>query len=380
MRILMVTPGYYPIKGGTETIVRNLSIELNKRGMHTDVMTFNMDQKWKPKWQGKTESSDGITIFKIPALNWFPIEHSDRITLGINLIPGRFTNTLKDYDIVHFHEFELSFPLFSFSFRKPKIIHFHGIDVNFLRRYHLSRFLLKHLPNFYISISRQMEKDLLALGILRNKVMYLPNGIDTNLFTPNSHKEDNLLLFVGRITAGKGLHVLLKSLRYLKNSVRLVIIGPADWDAQYYLDMLKSIKKENKKGKHEIRYLGPLEQADIIKWYQKASIFILPSFKEGFPVTIIEALSCETPVIATSVGGIPEIIKDYKNGILVPLNDSINLSKAIQFLLDNKQIRTSFGRAGRRLAKNYSLETIVLKLCKIYEQIVSSFSNTIMRC
>lgn len=55
MRVLMVTPGFYPIKGGTETVVRNLSAELNKMGVHANVMTFNMDRKWSPKWRGKVE-------------------------------------------------------------------------------------------------------------------------------------------------------------------------------------------------------------------------------------------------------------------------------------------------------------------------------------
>ena len=63
LRVLMVTPCYYPVKGGTETIVRNLSIALNKNNVHTDVMTFNMDRKWSPKWKGKKEKIDGIPSF-----------------------------------------------------------------------------------------------------------------------------------------------------------------------------------------------------------------------------------------------------------------------------------------------------------------------------
>jgi glycosyltransferase involved in cell wall biosynthesis len=115
-----------------------------------------------------------------------------------------------------------------------------------------------------------------------------------------------------------------------------------------------------------------MDQADIIKWYQKASLFVLPSFGEGFPVTTLEALSCETPVIATPVGGIPEIVKNYENGILIPPNDPAALARAIQYLLENKKIRTKFGREGRkRIIKHYSLEASVKKLCWIYEQLNS---------
>lgn len=368
----MVTPGYYPVKGGTETIVRNLSISLNAIGVHTDVMTFNMDRKWNPKWHGETETIDGITVYRIPALDWYPFAHSNRITLGINLLPSRFTGILKHYDIVHFHEVtDFSFPLFARLVRKPKIIHCHGFD-QFLKRYYLSKIVLKQLANLYISISRQMTEDLTELGINRNKIAYVPNGVDTKLFAPQSQKEDNLLLFVGRLEANKGLHVLMKSLRHLEKSVCLTIIGPPSWDRKYYLDVLESIKEENQKGKHEIVYLGAMDQDNIIKWYQKASLFVLPSFREGFPVTTLEALSCETPVIATPVGGIPEVVKDYENGILIPTDDHVALARAMQYLLENKEVRTKFGREGRkRIIKYYSLEASVKKLCGIYKQLNS---------
>ena len=365
----MVTPGYYPIKGGTETVVRNLSILLNKNDVHTDVMTFNMDKKWNPKWRGKVEENEEITVFKIPGLNWLPIVHSPRITLGFNLIPGRFTNLLKWYDIIHFHEADFSFPLFSFHIRKPKILHLHGIDVDFLKRYHLSRFILKHVADLYISISKQMRKDLTDLGIPREKIAYLPNGVDVKMFCPKKEKEDNLILFVGRITSGKGLHVLLKSLRYLKESIHLVIIGPADWDLPYYQNVFNtSIKRINREGKHKITYLGALNQADIVEWYQKASVFVLPSFSEAFPVVVLEALSCETPVVATAVGGIPEVVRNHENGILVPPNNPLKLAEAIQYLIDNKDIRIRMGRKGRkRVIRNFSLEVTAKKLCNIYQ-------------
>jgi len=371
----MVTPSFYPIKGGTETVVHDLAVALNKNSIHTDIMTFNMDKRWNAKWRGKTETIDGITVFRIPALNWMPITHSPRITLGINLIPARFRHILKNYDIIHFHEFELSFPIFSFMIRRPKIIHSHGIDVEFLKRYHLNRLLLKHAANYYISITKKMRKELIQIGFPAERIIYLPNGINSELFFPKREKEDNLLLFVGRITASKGLHILLKSLQHVETSVHLVVIGPCDWNKNYCLNILNQIKRENQRGRHKITYLGPLDRPKIVKWYQKASIFVLPSFMEGFPVTVLEALSCRTPVIATPVGGIPEVIRNRENGLLVPLNSPVKLAEAIQFLLENENARKRFGRNGRELIlKEFSLQAVVSKLCKIYRQILGSFN------
>jgi len=363
----MVTPGFHPIKGGTETVVRNLSVELNRIGVHTDVMTFNMDRKYDAKWRGKIEKIDGITVFRIPALDWFPIEHSPRITLRVNLIPGRFTNLLKKYDIIHFHELDFSFPLFSFFVRKPKILHLHGIDANFLKRYHLSRVMLKHVAEYYITITTQMGRDLAELGIARNRVVYLPNAVDTKQFCPKGEKEDNLLLYLGRIVPVKGLHVLVKSLSFVKKPVSLVIVGPIG-SLEYYKEVEKHIEKENQKGKHKITYLGRIPEAEVVKIYQKASVFILPSSWEAFPVVILEALSCETPVITTPVGANPEVIQNLENGILVPVNDPLRLAEAINLMLDNRDNRIKMGRKGREsVTRNFSVEAVAKRLHKIYQ-------------
>lgn len=372
MRVLMVTPGFHPIKGGTETMVRNFSIELNKIGVHADVMTFNMDRKWSPKWRGKIEKINGITVFKVPALNWLPV-NSPRINLGINFIPGRFRHLMAEYDIIHFHEAEFSFPLFSYFTRKPKILHLHGIVFDYFKRYHLSRYILNHIADLYLSITKQMKEELIMLGIPKDKITYFPNSVDLKIFKPGQKKANNTVLYVGRISPTKGLHVLLKSLNYIESSVHLVVIGPSDWNHGYYHNILRLIEDENKKGKHRITYLGALNQKDIIEWYQRASVFVSPSLLEGFGIVILEALSCETPVVSTYAGGIPEIVKNGENGILVPVNNPLKLAEAINYLLENKDVRVKFGKAGRKwVIRNFSLETTANKLYNIYESLLNS--------
>jgi glycosyltransferase involved in cell wall biosynthesis len=364
----MVVPGFYPIRGGAETMVRGLSIKLNDIGVQTHVMAFNMDKKWIPKWRGKIEEVDGIKVFKIPALKLLP--SSPRINMNVNLIPGNFARIMKQYDIIHFHEAELSFPLFSFLIKKPKILHLHGINVDFIKRYHIHRMMFKHVTNYYIAITREMKDDLIKLGISQSRIIYLPNAIDTEFFNPGNEKEENLILYLGRITPVKGLHVLLYSLRYLKRPVRLIIIGPVS-DIKYFQIVMRLIEKENQNGKNRVEYLGVLPLKEIVKFYQKATIFILPSYWEAFPMTLLEALACETPVIATPVGGIPEVIKNHETGILVPPNDPLRLAKAINYLLENKDVRLKMAREGRKLVEErYSLETVCKKLCLVYKQLL----------
>jgi glycosyltransferase involved in cell wall biosynthesis len=366
----MVTPGFYPIRGGTETIVRNLSIELNKIGVRTDVMTFNMDKKWNPKWKGNAEEVDGVRVFKIAGLKLLPSSY--RVNMGVSLIPGNFVDIIKRYDIIHFHEADLSFPFFSLFIKKPKLLHLHGIDANFIKRYHLYRMAFKHVAEYYMTITKEMEKNLIELGISKSRILYLPNAVDVRLFHPDKgKKEEKLLLYLGRITPVKGLHILLKSLRYLQKAVHLVIIGPADQSLNYYKYVVKLAKKENQKGKHKVEYLGVVSTEEAIKFYQRAAIFILPSFWEAFPVVILEALACETPVIATPVGGIPEVIRSFKDGILVPLNNPIKLAEAINYLLEHDNVRIKMGQSGREhVVNNFSVDAIAKKLCNIYEKII----------
>lgn len=371
MQVLMVTPSYYPIKGGAETVVRTLSVELNKVGVKTDVLTFNMNRKWNPYWRGKTEKIGGINVFKIPGLNWYPITHTDRITLGINLIPGRFRHYLKQYDIIHFHGADLTLPLFSYRVKKPKVFHSHGFTLDFYERYFLSRLILKNIAEIYIAITKNMRNEFLVLGLPKNKIRVLPNGVDVKTFQPSGRKTDNLLLFVGRIAFGKGLHILLESLRYLKQTIHLAIIGPPA-ETKYFKDILMRIKNENEKGIHEITYLGEQEPANIVEWYQKASILVLPSLREAFPVVTLEALACETPVIASNVGGVAEVVKHGRNGILVPPNNPVKLAEAIQYLLNNSDVRTGLGREGRKyVVENFSIDVIINKLLKIYEELLT---------
>jgi len=370
MRVLMVTPSFYPIEGGTEKMVLNLSRELKKIGVHVDVLTFNMDQKWDPKWRKKIEKIDGITVFKIPALNWLPIVHSPRINFDVNLIPGRFTRLMKDYDIIHFHEVEFSFPLFSYFVKKPKILHLHGIRLDYFKRYHLARVILKNAADVYLSLTKQMKNELIELGIPKDKIVCFPNSVDSKIFQPKEKGTDNTILYVGRIVPRKCLHVLLQSLKDIKNPVNLEIIGPAGWNQNYNQKMLKLIESVNRRGNHKIRYLGRVDYPTLMASYQKATIFVSSSSFEPFGVALLEAMSCETPVVSTCTGGAVEVIKNGENGILVPLNNPIKLAEAIDYLLDNKNIRTKIGKAGRKtVTKNYSIEVLVKRLCKLYEKL-----------
>jgi glycosyltransferase involved in cell wall biosynthesis len=365
----MVASSYDPVIGGAETVIRNLATELNRNGIQTDIMTFNMNKKWKPRWQGKEQRDDGIKIIRIPALNWFPTAHSNRITFGVNLIPGRFTKHLKNYDVLHFHGEDLTLPLFSYNVKKPKIFHSHGFSLDFCKNF-VGRLILKNIADLYISISRRMTNEYAQLGIPSNKIRYLPNAVDVKLFRSSKEKDNDLILFIGRVNFNKGLHVLLDSLHHVTRPVHLVIIGPCSWDVAYFKRMQQRIIDENIKGMHKITYVGAQEKASVATWLRRATIYVSPSFVEAFASSIMEALSSGTAVIATDVGGVSEVITHGKNGILVPPNSPIKLAESIQYLLDNEDVRVRLARRGRRdVVWRFCQEVVVKRLVEIYEEI-----------
>ena len=128
----------------------------------------------------------------------------------------------------------------------------------------------------------------------------------------------------------------------------------------------------NGKTIHKAIYLGVQSKREVLNWYQKATLFVCPSLSEPFGIVNLEALSCGTPVVASKVGGIPEVVRSNKNGVLVQPNKPVKLAGAIQFLLDNEKLRRKFGEEGRRwVVQNFSPEIVAKMLCKIYEDLLA---------
>jgi glycosyltransferase involved in cell wall biosynthesis len=216
------------------------------------------------------------------------------------------------------------------------------------------------------------------LGIPDPKIRILHNEVNTEKFKPTKEaKIPNLLLFVGRLQPQKGLHVLLKSLEHLRTPVRLAIIGPlSSYFPDYKNEITKLVEKVNQRNIHHVDYLGVQDTNSLVKWYQKAAIFVCPSLSEPFGIVNLEALSCGTPVIASNVGGIPEAVQDNRNSILVKPNNPTNLADAIQFLLDNEKVRKEFGENGRKwVVEHFSQEALAEKVLETYTELLTSYKQ-----
>ena len=369
-----MTPSFDPIVGGAETFVRRLAIKLNELGIHTDVMTFNMNQKWKPRLNESLEKND-FTVFRIPAvpnpLAFLPINPLHRV-FRFNVVPKPgFTKLFCDYDIIHFcDEEDLSFPLFSLFQKKPKIIHMlTPIGFEEIRRNFFQKKVFARIADLYVPDSFQV-RFLLQMGIPRSKIVTMESvGVNISTFKPDESKRlDSLVLFVGRLEKLKGVHVLLESLSYLKIPVHLVIIGPFNpRDPQYTNELENKVHLINAQGTHKVELLGCMDEKGLLAWYQKATLLVTPHLDGSAGLTTLEASACATPVIATST----LIIKNRVNGLLVPPKDAEKLASALNELLGDKELRKKLGSKGRVIIEErYSWEKITRDLLKVYEKML----------
>jgi len=380
MEILLVTPSYFPIVGGSEVMTRNISSSLNQLGIHADIMTLNMDRKWHPVWKEDIVTDGQSKVFKEPAFNPFlGVPNPLFNILRTNVIPRpSYAARFEDYDIIHFiGEADLSLPLFSRHVKKPKLFQCAAMYRNGgIYKYYMSdraflgpifkRFFSK-LADVFVVSSDPERRLLVELGVPFHRISVLPIGVDTKTFQHDATKKsDNLVLFVGRIEKIKGLHILLEALPHVEVPVHLAIIG-SRWNAEYanYLEQLAN--DINQKGFHKVMFLGSINQRDLARWYQQAAVVVSPFLYEPYSNVIRESLACGTPVISTG----SHLVENGSDGILLVSKDSKAVADSLNKLLNNRDMRTKLGKDGRRtIEQSFSWESISRNLVTVYEKML----------
>jgi glycosyltransferase involved in cell wall biosynthesis len=194
----------------------------------------------------------------------------------------------------------------------------------------------------------------------------IPYPIDTTRFAPGACRDDPpVILFVGRVEKRKGADVLLQAIPLVRQKFpdcQFVFAGSMSAE-------LNSLARDA--GEGGVRLLGVRPRDELVQWYQRASIFVAPSLWDNSPNTVYEAMSCGTPVIATRVGGIPELVDDGVTGLLVPPRDAHALADALIDLLRDPARRAAMGKRGREKAvEEYGVEKILSATLTFYKRIL----------
>jgi glycosyltransferase involved in cell wall biosynthesis len=170
---------------------------------------------------------------------------------------------------------------------------------------------------------------------------------------------------VGRLTPAKGQRVLVDAASRLASAgqaFRLVIVGAGPDEAQLR-DAVHSYGLDDR-----VEFTGALNQQQVLDWYARADAFVLPSFAEGIPVVLMEAMACGIPCVTTRITGIPELIRDGLDGLLVTPSDTNELTTAVGRLMGDEELRERLARDGReRVRESYNLERNVDRLGRIFE-------------
>ncbi len=206
----------------------------------------------------------------------------------------------------------------------------------------------------HIIVHTEIQKrQLLQKESFRNlNIMVMPLGIDTSLFTPKKKETERIdLLFVGRISRLKQIELCIETLVYLKNNqkkgVRLTIVGPVS-DETYFSELKDRAKQLNVT--EQINFVGSIEQKQLVPFYQKATLLLLPSAHESFGMVIVEAMSCSTPVAALKGSGGPdELIENELNGILATKE---TFSERILKYLQSPDMQDRLQENARLIAEN----------------------------
>ncbi len=242
--------------------------------------------------------------------------------------------------------------------------------------YGIDRFCLPHYESV-LCVSEDLHERCLVCGVPPERCVLLENAIDTEEFARRLSvaeakqqlglpPERLLVGAVGRLSSEKGFDLLIRAVdQLLRNQydLELVIIGEGDQQAALQALIAQLGRQER------IRLLG--YRSDLVDWYEALDVFALSSFREGLPNVLLEALALEVPVVATRVAGIPRLIHDGENGLLVEPGMAEDLTQALARLLADAELRQRLRQAGRvTIEKSYSFAVRMQKIRVLYDDLL----------
>ena len=257
----------------------------------------------------------------------------------------------------------------------PLLCTSHGGDLFALRgrMFHcLKRSVIKRSRALTV-VSQVMKKIVVEMGVSTDKVHVIPMGVDlAQRFTPDStvRRRGDELLFVGRLVEKKGLRVLLEAMPTVLSEHPATILTVAG-TGPLERALRKMARQLNIS--HKVNFLGMVAQSELPALYRRATIAVFPFVvaksgdQEGFGLVQVEAMGCECPVIASDLPAIHDIIEDGKNGKLVPSGNSQALSRTIDKLLFDHELRKKLAREGRKsVLRQFDWKMIIEGYSRLY--------------
>lgn len=229
-----------------------------------------------------------------------------------------------------------------------------------------------------IAVSADLEKRIEHMDINPEKIMVLRNAVDLDRFKPNKNvnmrnkvgirDNDIFILFIGHLEPFKGIFELLDGFYQINvqnKNTRLMIIGEGHQETE-----VRKIVNEYQINESVI-FTGKISPEEIQNYYQMADIFVLPSYTEGLPLVVVEAMACGLPIVASCVGGIPEVVENNENGFLISPRNVGELKTKLEQLIVNQDLREKFGSKSLEIVnENFNIDYKVKKMINLYENLI----------
>ena len=379
MKLLLVTRRFPPAPGGVERLAEQTAVRLARRGHTIRVCTSDLYRDiplQRLPHEHHASKYAGVEIDRSTAI---PIPW--RKTEGTTLSPFIFANLLRNSpsNIVHCYGlnlFSVSASLYVRGLRKCKAVCTTHVDPGLLSGYAVSEVLSKF--DGLVALTEVERKQMIRLGLDASKICVIPNGLDLDvyrnlpsgeIFRRKMRIANHLILYAGRIdTASKGCDILVEAISLTQKKVgrcTVIFAGP-DWGSKQYLTQLsRSLNVST-------IFTGNLNPQELGSAFLACDVFVMPSIKEAFGLSILEAMLCGAPVVASNVGGIPAVVQDGQTGILVPPGDRMALADAICRILEDRRLSSRLTENAKALAARYSIDRTVEELEKFYKKILAT--------
>lgn len=373
LRIVMLIQGYHPLVGGAERQLGQLAPLLKQRGLDIHILTR--------RYAGlsKYEEIDGVPVHRLPI-------PGPKVMASLTYTVSALTlmHRLKP-DVIHAHELLsptttailarrlFGTPIMAKLLRGGALGDLARLRQKFNGQRRIDA-IAKHV-NAFVVISREIDRELVDLGISSDRRHFIPNGVDTERFTPVTSTKKQVLraklsltnaptaIFTGRLAPEKRVDAIIDvwpQVRECVPNAQLLVVGGGSEET-----VLRSTAGAG------IHFTGRVQ--DVVPYLQASDVFVLPSKAEGLSNAHLEAMAVGLPTIVTNVGGAPDLIDHQQSGWL--LDDPIEerLAEALTAILGNPARGEHMGQLGREIIlKDYQLQLTVDRLYQLYHQLANA--------
>ncbi|MFK7993641.1 MAG: glycosyltransferase family 4 protein [Granulosicoccus sp.] len=368
LRVLFAVDSRFPGLGGAETQALKLAVALREQGVYVEFVTplVNISQPLQ-----ETYHDFVIRRIDYPHVRW----------LGSLIVMQRFARYLKDnehrFDAIHVHITHLMAAAAGFARARIAIpvitkvsgfYEFEGGVLDPAARFKPLNILIRQglkKVDFVQTISFQTREKLLRAGFSDTQIQFVPNGIDARQLPVETPSSDAIRIgYCGRLREVKGVHVLLDAFAALKadypeKSLKLVIAGSGETQTAL-VEQAETLGIDA-----DIEWLGLIHETS--SFFHSIHIYVQPSFAEGLPNSVMEAMVARRPVVATDIGGNSDLVQEGVSGLLFETGNAIALAGQLARLLDEPELSRRLAGKGRQLiVERYGIDLVTRKLAALY--------------